>query len=71
MLEQLGIEKKLRADIVARKLKYFGHATRHHCLQKTIIKGMVEGKRKSGRPAASWLDDIKQVTGASITEATR
>ena len=71
VLEELGVEKKLRADILARKLVYFGHATRHHCLQKTIIQGMVEGKRKRGRPSASWLDGIKQVTGTSITEATR
>lgn len=60
--------KKLRADIVARKLTYFGHAVRHHCLQKTIIQGLVEGKRKIRKPATRWLDDI---TGTSITEATK
>ena len=71
VLEELRVEKNLRADNVARKLIYFGHTIRHDCLQKRIVEGMVEGKRKRGRPAASWLDDIKQVTGASITEATR
>ena len=42
-------------------------------LQKVIIQGMVEGKGRRGRPAAGWLDDIKQITGLSITrtEATR
>ena len=46
VLKELGTELTLRADIVARKLKFFGHATRHHGLQKVIIQGMVEGKRR-------------------------
>ena len=70
-LKELGVQKTLRADIVARKLSYFGHVTRHQCLQKSIIQGRVEGKRRRGRPAASWFDDIKSITGLSITEATR
>ncbi len=61
---------KTQADIIARKLSYFGHVTRHHCLEKTIIQGMVVGKCRRGRPAASWLDDIKKLSGMKITEAT-
>ena len=51
VLKELGIDKTLRADIFTRKPSYFGHATRHQCLQKTIIQGMLERKRKRGRPA--------------------
>ncbi|XP_072020234.1 uncharacterized protein [Amphiura filiformis] len=61
VLQELGVQKTLRADIISRKLSYFGHITRHHCLQKTIVQGMVEGKRKRGRPAASWLNDINEM----------
>ena len=71
VLEKLRAKKSLRADIITRKLSYFGHITRHQCLQKTIMQGMVEGKRKRGRPPASWLDDIKQITGKTIADATR
>ena len=71
ILEQLGIQRTLRADIVTRKLSYFGHATRHASLQRIIIQGMMEKGRKRGRPATSWLDDIKDLTGLSITKATR
>ena len=71
VLEQLRIKKTLRADVLARKLSYFGHVTRHPCLQKTIIQGMMERKRKRGRPATSWLDDIRELSGFSITKATR
>ena len=51
VLKELGIDKTLRADIFTRKPSYFGHATRHQCLQKKIIQGMLERKRKRGRPA--------------------
>ena len=71
VLEKLRAKKSLRADIITRKLSYFGHITRHQCLQKNIMQGMVEGKRKRGRPPASWLDDIKQITGKTIADATR
>ena len=30
VLEQLGVEKSLRVDIIARKLSSNGHVTRHH-----------------------------------------
>ena len=71
VLKELGVKKTLRADITARKLSYFGHVTRHNCLQNTIIQGKIDGKRKKGKPATSWLDEIKQLTGTSITKATR
>ena len=47
VLKELGVgqKKPLQANIIARKLSYFGHAIRHHCLEKTIIQGMVDGKR--------------------------
>ena len=66
VLDQLGVEKSLRTDIKTRKLPYFGHVTRHYCLEKIIIQGLVEGKRRRG----SWLDNIKKLTGMKITEAT-
>jgi len=71
ILEKVGEKKTLRADIISRKLTYFGHIIRHPCLEKTILQGMLEGKRKRGRPRASWLDDIKKYSGTSITNATR
>ena len=60
----------LRAAIAERKLGYFGHIMRHPCLEKNIVKGMVEGKRR-GRPAARWLDDIKEWTGLKVTNTSR
>ena len=61
----------LRAAIAERKLGYFGHIMRHPCLEKNIVEGMVDGKRRRGRPAAGWLDDIKEWTGLTVTNASR
>ena len=41
-----------------RKLSFFGHKMRRSCLEKDIILGMVEGKKRRGRPARVWMDDI-------------
>ena len=44
---------------------------RHPCLDNNIVEGMVDGKRRRGRPAAGWLDDIKEWTGLTVINASR
>ena len=38
--------------------KYFGHVTRHDGLEKTIMQGMVAGKRSRGKPRQRRETDI-------------
>ena len=41
------------------KLQYFGHLLgRANSLEKTLMLGKIEGKRKRGRQRARWLDSI-------------
>ena len=41
------------------KLQYFGHLMRKaNSLEKTLMLGKTEGKRKRGRQRATWLDSI-------------
>ena len=40
------------------KLKYFGNVTRHNGLDKTIMQGMVAGKRSRVKPINIWEKDI-------------
>ena len=41
------------------KLQYFGHLMlRANSLKKTLMLGKTEGKRRSGRQRARWLDSI-------------
>ena len=41
------------------KLQYFGHLMqRADSLEKTLILGMIEGRRRRGLQRMRWLDDI-------------
>ena len=41
------------------KLQYFGHLMqRANSLEKTLMLGKVEGRRRRGRQRMSWLDGI-------------
>ena len=41
------------------KLQYFGHLTqRVNSLEKTLILGKIQGRRKRGRQRMRWLDGI-------------
>ena len=41
------------------KLQYFGHLfQRANSLEKTLILGKTEGKRRSGQQRMKWLDGI-------------
>ena len=41
------------------KLQYFGHLMqRADSLEKTLILGKIEGRRRKGQQKMSWLDDI-------------
>ena len=41
------------------KLQYFGHLMqRTDSLEKTLMLGKIEGRRRRGRQRMRWLDDI-------------
>ena len=41
------------------KLQYFGHLMqRAHSLEKTLMLGKIEGRRRRGRQRLRWLDGI-------------
>ena len=54
--------------VKSRKLKWFGHVTRHDSLSKTILQGTVSGGRKRGRPRKAWLNNIKEWTNLELPE---
>ena len=59
VLDKIGNRLMLREMVRRRKLRFFGHVIRRKGLERTIITGKVNGKRKRGRPPTSWLKDIK------------
>ena len=41
-------------------MRYAGHILRHDSLQKSLLEGMIEGKRSRGRQRLTWMDNIKE-----------
>ena len=51
------------------KLQYFGHVMqRLDSLEKTLMLGGIEGRRRRGRPRMRWLDGITDSMEASLSE---
>ena len=49
------------------KLQYFGHLMgRTDSLEKTLILGKIEGKRRNGQQGMRWLDGITDSTDMSL-----
>ena len=51
------------------KLQYFGHLMlRTDSLEKTLILGKMEGRRRRGQPRMRWLDDITDSMDMSLSK---
>ena len=51
------------------KLQYFGHLMRRgDSLEKTLMLGKIEGKRRRGRQRMRWLDGIIDTTDMNLSK---
>ena len=51
------------------KLQYFGYLMRRvDSLEKTLMLGGIEGRRKRGRQKMRWLDGLTDLMDASLNE---
>ena len=51
------------------KLQYFSHLMqRTDLLEKTLMLGKIEGRRRRGRQRMRWLDDITNSTDMSLSK---
>ena len=51
------------------KLQYFGHLMqRVDSLEKTLILGVIGGRRRRGRPRMRWLDGIMDLMEVNLSE---
>ena len=51
------------------KLQYSGHLMRRtNSLEKTLMLGKIEGRRRSGQQKIRWLDGITDVVDMSLSK---
>ena len=63
--------RKLLPKVKSRKLKYFGHISRHTSLEKDIMLGTMPGLRRQGGQRKEWFDDLVEWTGETIPNLVR
>ena len=59
ILKEIGPEYSLERLMLKLKLQYFGHLMRRtDSLEKTLMLGKIEGRRRRGQLRMRWLDGI-------------
>ena len=68
ILKEINPEYSLEGLMLKLKLQYFGHLKRRtDLLEKTLMLGMIEGKRRSGQERMRWLDGITNLMDRSLS----
>ena len=69
MLEEISPEYSLEGLMLKLKLQYFGHLMqRTDSLEKTLMLGKIEGRRRRGRQRMRWLDGITHLMDMSLSK---
>ena len=58
ILKEISPEYSLEGLMRKLKLQYLGHLMRTNSLEKTLMLGKIEGRRRRGLQRMSWLDSI-------------
>ena len=69
ILKEINPEYTLEGLMLKLKLQYFGHLMwRADSLEKTLILGKIEGRRRRGRQRMRWLDGIIESMDMSLSQ---
>ena len=68
ILKEISSEYSLEGLMLKLKLQYFGHLMqRTDSLEKTLILGKIEGRRRRGQQRMRWLDGITNAIDMSLS----
>ena len=66
ILKEIGTEYSLEGLMLKLKLPYLGHLMqRTDSLEKTLMLGKIEGRRRTGQQRVRWLDGITDLMDMS------
>ena len=69
ILKKISPEYSLEGLMLKLKLQYFGHLMpRTDSLEKTLVLGKIEGRRRRGRQRMRWLDGITDLMDISLSK---
>ena len=69
VLKEISPECSLEGMMLKLKLQYFGHLmNRIDSLEKTLMLGKTEGRRRRGRQRMRWLDGIADSMDMSLSK---
>ena len=69
ILNEINSGISLEGMMLKLKLQHFGHLMRRvDSLEKTLMLGWIEGRRKKGQQRISWLDGITDSMDMNLSE---
>ena len=69
ILKEISPEYSLEGLMLKLKLQYFGHLMRRaNSLEKTLMLGKIEGRRRRGQQRMGWLDGINDPMDMSLSK---
>ena len=69
ILKEISPEYSVEGLMLKLKLQYFGHLIRRaNSLEKTLMLGKIEGRRRRGRQTIRWLDGITDSMDMSLSK---